>query len=139
MVSSVNHHFSILRMRIHPRFLSFLASAPVPRPIPANHVASKAPLTNRSSTSLATDATLTTKSSFTDKHDTATEANVPTQDGGSENTGTDGFEKIDLEWYGVDLARSKWFDMFKVEDRAEAMAAVWGVLGFMMRDTRETN
>jgi len=29
--------------------------------------------------------------------------------------------------------RSRWFDLFKSEDRVQAMGLVWGVMGYLMR------
>jgi hypothetical protein len=31
--------------------------------------------------------------------------------------------------------RSKWYDMFLVEDRVEAMTCIWGMMAYMMRKT----
>lgn len=38
-------------------------------------------------------------------------------------------------WYGLNMQRSKWFDLFDVDDRIEAMRGIWGIIGYMMRDT----
>lgn len=31
------------------------------------------------------------------------------------------------------LWRSRWYDMFRGEDRVEAMEVVWGIMGYLMR------
>jgi hypothetical protein len=41
----------------------------------------------------------------------------------------------DASWYGLRMARSRWYDFFKAEDRIEMMRALWGVMGWLMRDT----
>jgi len=33
--------------------------------------------------------------------------------------------------------RSRWFDLFKSEDRVQAMSLVWGVMGYLMRGEEE--
>ena len=38
---------------------------------------------------------------------------------------------------GVTVWRSKWWDLFSAEERVEAMGAVWGMMGWLMRDVRE--
>lgn len=35
---------------------------------------------------------------------------------------------------GVTVWRSRWWDLFSVEERVEAMGAVWGMMGWLMRD-----
>lgn len=39
----------------------------------------------------------------------------------------------------VRLSRSRWFDMFVAEDRVQFMSALWGVMGWMMRDTGKSD
>jgi hypothetical protein len=41
----------------------------------------------------------------------------------------------EASWYGVQLARSRWYDVFNAEDRIEVMRAQWGIMGWLMRDT----
>ena len=33
------------------------------------------------------------------------------------------------------MRRTRWFDLLKPEDRIEAFEAVWGVIGWLSRDT----
>lgn len=40
------------------------------------------------------------------------------------------------EGEGVTVWRSRWWDLFSVEERVEAMGAVWGMMGWLMRDVR---
>ncbi|OBT93508.1 hypothetical protein VE01_08664 [Pseudogymnoascus verrucosus] len=35
---------------------------------------------------------------------------------------------------GVTVWRSRWWDLFKAEERVEAMGALWGMMGWLMRD-----
>ena len=42
---------------------------------------------------------------------------------------------MDHDWYILELDRSPWYDLFRPEDRLQAMRAIWGVMGFLMRDT----
>ena len=74
MVSSLNHHISILKLRIHPLYLQYL-----------------------------TDGTL------------------PTQ------------HPSDPSWASPKLQRTRWFDFFSVDDRAEAMRGLWGIMAYLMR------
>lgn len=74
MVSSLNHHISILKMRIHPSYLQYL-----------------------------------------------TEGTLPTQ------------HPSDPLWASPKLQRTRWFDFFSVDDRAEAMRGLWGIMAYLMR------
>lgn len=38
-------------------------------------------------------------------------------------------------WGNLEVRRSPWLDFFKVEDRLKAMQLVWGLMGWMMRET----
>lgn len=38
---------------------------------------------------------------------------------------------------GVTVWRSRWWDLFSIEERVEAMGAVWGMVGWLMRDVSE--
>ena len=39
-------------------------------------------------------------------------------------------------WSVLSVQRSRWYDLLKVEDRTEAMRGIWGVMGWLMRDTQ---
>ena len=41
------------------------------------------------------------------------------------------------EWFGMEIQRSQWFDLFKAEDRVELLRGLWGVMRFLMRATDE--
>ncbi|KAF1979642.1 hypothetical protein BU23DRAFT_548846 [Bimuria novae-zelandiae CBS 107.79] len=80
MVSSLNHHISVLKLRVHPLYLQFLEEGtlpPYPPPEP--------------------------------------------------------------DWCAPKLQRTRWFDMFDVNDRNEAMRGLWGVIGYLMRAQEETD
>ncbi|OCK79934.1 hypothetical protein K432DRAFT_382629 [Lepidopterella palustris CBS 459.81] len=74
MVSSLNHHISILKLRIHPLYLQYLTDGDFPTDPP-----------------------------------------------------------LDPSWSSPILQRTRWYDFFNVEDRAEAMRGIWGVMAYMMR------
>lgn len=44
-----------------------------------------------------------------------------------------GFDPSRQEWWILEVKRSRWYDLFKAEDRAEAMRGIWGAVGWMMR------
>lgn len=83
MLSTLNHHVALVRLRVHPQFLALL-----------DHTRQEGPLARS--------------------------------------------EKPEA-WYGVKVARSKWYDLFQSGDRVELMRALWGVMGWLMRDTGATN
>jgi hypothetical protein len=37
------------------------------------------------------------------------------------------------DWYILELKRTRWFDLFKPEDRAEALRVLWGVFSYLSR------
>ncbi|CAF9924193.1 MAG: hypothetical protein HETSPECPRED_005521 [Heterodermia speciosa] len=39
-------------------------------------------------------------------------------------------------WSVLSVQRSRWYDLLKAEDRTEAMRGIWGVMGWLMRDTQ---
>lgn len=84
MISSLNHHISILHMLVHPAYLHYLATGTTP-------------------------ATTSPSSSDT----TSQQPSPP----------------------GLELRRSRWYDLLDAGDRAEAMSGVWGVMAWLMRET----
>ncbi|KAF2025429.1 hypothetical protein EK21DRAFT_103961 [Setomelanomma holmii] len=74
MVSSLNHHISVLRLRVHPLYLQYLTEGSVPDGAP------KAP-----------------------------------------------------GWCSPKLRRTRWYDLFNVDDRTEAMRGIWGIMSYTMR------
>ena len=76
MVSSLNHHISLLRLRVHPVYLQYLTDGELSEDLP-----------------------------------------------------------LDTDWCSPKLQRTRWFDLFDVEDRVEAMRGIWGVLSYLMRAT----
>ncbi|KAF2753709.1 hypothetical protein EJ05DRAFT_169288 [Pseudovirgaria hyperparasitica] len=36
-------------------------------------------------------------------------------------------------WNAPQVERTRWYDLFAVEDRVEAMTALWGIMGYLMR------
>lgn len=45
-----------------------------------------------------------------------------------------GIDVASQPWYALDVRRSKWFDLFAVEDRAQVLRGVWAIMGYLMRD-----
>lgn len=78
MVSSLNHHISVLKLRVHRLYLQFLADGELPM---------------------------------------------------TEDLGT--------AWWSPKLQRTRWFDLFDVEDRKEAMRGLWGTMAYLMRSKDE--
>lgn len=76
MVSSLNHHISVLRLRVHPAYLDYLTEGVLP-----------------------------------------------------------GEPPIDPDWCSPKLQRTRWFDLFNINDRCEAMRGIWGVMSYSMRKT----
>jgi hypothetical protein len=74
MVSSLNHHISILRLHVHPLYLQYLTDGILPKDAPA-----------------------------------------------------------ETDWCSPKLQRTRWFDLFNVSDRTEAMRGIWGIMSYSMR------
>ena len=74
MVSSLNHHVSLLKLRVHPLYLQYLTEGELPENMP-----------------------------------------------------------VDMDWCSPKLQRTRWFDLFNVDDRTEAMRGIWGVFSYLMR------
>ncbi|KAH8727800.1 hypothetical protein GQ44DRAFT_703000 [Phaeosphaeriaceae sp. PMI808] len=74
MVSSLNHHISVLRLRVHPLYLDYLTEGVLPEGSPS-----------------------------------------------------------DPNWCCPQLQRTRWFNLFEVDDRTEAMRGIWGIMSHMMR------
>jgi hypothetical protein len=74
MVSSLNHHVSLLKLHIHSVYLDYLTNGRFPEDQP-----------------------------------------------------------LDPYWCSPTLQRTRWYDLFNVEDRTEAMRGLWGVLSYLLR------
>ncbi|KAF1940710.1 hypothetical protein EJ02DRAFT_379172 [Clathrospora elynae] len=74
MVSSLNHHISLLKLRIHPAYLQYITEGKMPDEAPS-----------------------------------------------------------DPNWCSPKLQRTRWFDLFDIDDRTEAMRGIWGVMFYLMR------
>lgn len=74
MISSLNHHISILKLRIHPLYVQYLTDGTLPKEPPA-----------------------------------------------------------EADWCSPKLHRTRWYDLFDVNDRTEAMRGLWGVMAYLMR------
>ena len=74
MVSSLNHHISVLRLRVHPCYIQYLTEGTLPKNTPS-----------------------------------------------------------DPNWCSPQLYRTRWFDLFDLEDRTEAMRGIWGITSYLMR------
>ncbi|RMZ69488.1 system b [Pyrenophora seminiperda CCB06] len=74
MVSSLNHHISLLKLCIHPAYLEYITEGKLPKDPPS-----------------------------------------------------------EPDWCSPKLSRTRWFDLFNVDDRAEAMRGLWGIMSYLMR------
>ena len=74
MVSSLNHHISVLKLRIHTVYLEYVTEGKLPDEWPS-----------------------------------------------------------DADWCSPKLQRTRWFDLFNINDRTEAMRGIWGVVSYLMR------
>ncbi|CAE6997826.1 hypothetical protein PTTW11_00602 [Pyrenophora teres f. teres] len=74
MVSSLNHHISLLKLCIHPAYLEYITEGKLPEHSPS-----------------------------------------------------------DPDWCSPKLSRTRWFDLFNVNDRVEAMRGLWGIMSYLMR------
>jgi hypothetical protein len=75
MVSSLNHHICVLKLRVHRAYVDFLL-----------------------------------------------EGRMPEKGDG-----------VDPAWVSPVLQRTRWYDLFNVEDRTEAMRGIWGIMAYIMR------
>ena len=46
---------------------------------------------------------------------------------------SNGGHALGQPWFGLQMQRSRWFDLLVAEDRIEAMKGIWGVLAWLMR------
>jgi hypothetical protein len=74
MVSSLNHHISVLKLRVHPLYVQFLTDGCLPSSLPKN-----------------------------------------------------------VSWASPILQRTRWYDLFVLEDRKQAMRGIWGIMAYLMR------
>lgn len=84
LVSSLNHHVSILRFRVAQQYTDLISSGG------------------------------------------ASTSNTSTAEGTASS---------EQPWFVLSVQRSRWYDLLKVDDRAEAMRGIWGVLAWLMRNT----
>jgi hypothetical protein len=74
MVSSLNHHISVLKLHVHPSYVRYLTEGTLPKEAP-----------------------------------------------------------LGSGWCSPRLQRTRWFDLFNIEDRTEAMRGIWGIMSYLMR------
>lgn len=79
MVSSLNHHISVLYLRVHPLYIQYLTEGTLPESPP------------------------------------------------------------ELDWCSPKLQRTRWFDLFSVDDRTEAMRGIWGIMSYLMRQEERSS
>ncbi|KAF1833194.1 hypothetical protein BDW02DRAFT_570285 [Decorospora gaudefroyi] len=78
MISSLNHHISLLNLRVHPAYLEYITEGELPGESPS-----------------------------------------------------------DADWCSPKLRRTRWFDLFNIDDRTEAMRGIWGIMSYLMRANSE--
>lgn len=74
MISSLNHHISVVKLRVHRLYIEFITTGALPE-------------------------------------------GTPSEQG----------------WRSPQLQRTRWFNLFDVEDRKEAMRGIWGIMSYLMR------
>lgn len=74
MISSLNHHISVMHLHVHPLYLQYLSEGVLPQVTPS-----------------------------------------------------------ESDWCSPRLQRSRWFDLFSIDDRTEAMRGIWGIMSYQMR------
>ncbi|KAF2195208.1 hypothetical protein K469DRAFT_722485 [Zopfia rhizophila CBS 207.26] len=80
MVSSLNHHISIVKLRVHLLYMQYLTDGILPENMPS-----------------------------------------------------------DYSWSSPSLQRTRWYDLFNVDDRTEAMRGMWGVMAYLMRSQERSD
>lgn len=76
MVSSLNHHVSILKLTVHSAYTEYVRTEQLPTPPPS-----------------------------------------------------------DPNWSSPKLQRTKWYDLFDIDERVQAYRAIWGITAYLMRET----
>ncbi|KAI9884221.1 MAG: Ras GTPase ras2 [Watsoniomyces obsoletus] len=117
LVSSINHHIAILRLKVHRAYIIFLETGELPpsdlrqhqQAQPQHHQHQQQPMPFHSSRYSPEDGTGKGK---------AREGEGEGQEG---------------PWDVIELHRSKWFDLFDADDRVEAFRGMWGVMAWLMR------
>lgn len=74
MVSSLNHHISVLKLRVHSLYIQYLTDGILPESPPK-----------------------------------------------------------DPHWSSPILHRTRWYNLFDIDERLEAMRGIWGILAYLMR------
>ncbi|KAI9810693.1 MAG: hypothetical protein M1826_003481 [Phylliscum demangeonii] len=106
LLSSINHHVALLRLRVHQDYLAFLETGhtpPPPSPLPTK------PQPPFSSSPGNADADASASSP----------AGPPPQP----------------PWYVLEVRRSRWYDLLAADDRVDVFRGLWGIAAWLMRDT----
>ncbi|PVI00510.1 hypothetical protein DM02DRAFT_655372 [Periconia macrospinosa] len=74
MISSLNHHISVIKLRVHRLYIEFITTGAIPEDTPSEQ-----------------------------------------------------------DWRSPQLQRTRWFNLFEVEDRKEAMRGIWGIMSYLVR------
>ena len=45
----------------------------------------------------------------------------------------------EADWCSPKLQRTRWFDLFNIDDRTEAMRGVWGIMSYLMRAEKKSH
>ncbi|KAI9850727.1 MAG: hypothetical protein M1824_003109, partial [Vezdaea acicularis] len=127
LVSSLNHHVALVRVRVSNSYLRWVEGGVGVRvPVPPSGRRRETP----------EGASAGARSADLDMPDDppASAAAAGNARAGKAQRELDTEDK--QEWYVLDVKRSRWFDLLDRGDRLEAMRGVWGVLAYLMRDTR---
>ncbi|KAH0551070.1 hypothetical protein GP486_007581 [Trichoglossum hirsutum] len=146
LISSVNHHISIVHLCVSHSYLRFLESGALPRYPVSPSLKSLSQNTSGTGTGDNNNNTNTTTTADVSPPITSPATPIslssPTMGSildGSKDRGNGkearGACPLPADWYILKVRRSRWFDLLDGGDRIEAMRGIWGVFGYLMRNT----
>ncbi|KAI9787558.1 MAG: hypothetical protein M1839_000088 [Geoglossum umbratile] len=135
LISSINHHISILHLRVSHSYLRFLESGALPRyPVSPSLKSHTGGGGTHSPDAMDTSQPATNPA-------TPVSPSYPADNGKDRGSYGGGKEPrgacLPHDWYILKVRRSRWFDLLEKEGRVEAMRGIWGVFGYMMREVGE--
>ncbi|KAI9772119.1 MAG: hypothetical protein M1840_001408 [Geoglossum simile] len=135
LISSINHHVSILHLRVSYSYLRFLESGALPRypisPSLKSHTISDGA---NSPDAMDTSQPATNPATPISSFDPTDNGKGRSNHGGTKEPRCAG---LPHDWYILKVRRSKWFDLLDKEGRIEALRGVWGVFGYLMREVED--
>ncbi|KAL8871123.1 MAG: hypothetical protein Q9174_002977 [Haloplaca sp. 1 TL-2023] len=140
LLSSLNHHLSILHVPIHDRYLDLVTNKPCPtsptqptQPSPSPSSTLSSPLLPHSEAKARGEAGGSTASHTSPLQPPTFASYAAPRTLSSFIPQEDKEEDGENDWDKLKLRRSRWYDLLDPEDRAECMRGVWGVVGWCVR------